>query len=120
MVGGGIKFSTCPSVCTFARAYGHAGDGILRPACRQFLVISEVSIIVEVQVTVRGGGIKRYRDPSVCLSQPRCVAQLPSLSARWLPAAGRPPEMFGLRTRPRMDVDPPPVELPSAGDISSR
>jgi len=52
-------------VRTFARAYGHAGDGILRPACRQFLVISEVSIIVEVQVTVRGGGIKRYRDLSV-------------------------------------------------------
>ena len=43
---------------------------------------------------------------SVCLSQPR-------LQARWLPAAGRPPEMCGLRTRPRTDVDPPRVELPS-------
>ena len=43
--------------------------------------------------------IKRYRDPSVCLSQPR-------LLARWLPAAGRPPEMCGLRTRPRTDIDP--------------
>ena len=37
------------------------------------------------------------------------------LSARWLPAAGRPPEMCGLRTRPRTeDVDPSQVELPSA------
>ena len=37
------------------------------------------------------------------------------LSARWLPAAGRPPEMCGLRTRPRTDVDLPRVKLPSAG-----
>ena len=29
--------------------------------------------------------------------------------------AGRPPEMCELRTRPRTDVDPPQVELPSAG-----
>jgi len=36
------------------------------------------------------------------------------------PAAGRPPEVCGLRTRPRTDVDPPRVELPSAGGISSR
>jgi len=28
--------------------------------------------------------------------------------------------MCGLRTRPRTDVDPPRVELPSADDISSR
>jgi len=64
--------------------------------------------------------------PSVRLSQPRlymhagCVAQLPRLSARWLPAAVRPPEMCGLRTRPRTDVDPPRVGLPSAAGISSR
>ena len=33
----------------------------------------------------------------------------------------RPTEMWGLRTRPRMDVDPPRfcIELPSTGDISS-
>ena len=37
-----------------------------------------------------GGGIKRYRDPSACLSQPRL---------RWLPAASRPPDMHGLQTR---------------------
>ena len=49
----------------------------------------------------------------VCLSQPR-------LSARWLPAAGRPPEMCGLRTCPWMDVDPPRVELPLVGDKLSR
>ena len=49
-----------------------------------------------------------------------CVAQLPRLSARWLPATGRPPEMCGLWTRPWMEVDPPRVELPSAGGISSR
>ena len=55
----------------------------------------------------REGGLNRYRDPSVCLSQPR-------LSARWLPAAGRPPETCRLRTRPRTDVDPPRVELPPA------
>jgi len=40
------------------------------------------------------------------------VAQL---SVRWLPADGRPPEVCGLLTRPRTDVDPPRVELPSAG-----
>jgi len=65
-------------------------------------------------------GIKRYRDPPVCLSQHRlqqagCVAQLPRLSARWLPAASRPPEMCGLRNGPGTDVNPPRVELPSAG-----
>ena len=49
-----------------------------------------------------------------------CVAQLPRLSARWLPATGRPPEMCGLWTRPWMEVDPPRVELPSDGGISSR
>jgi len=32
----------------------------------------------------------------------------------------RPPEMRGLRIRPWTDVDPPRVELPSAGGISSR
>jgi len=48
------------------------------------------------------------------------VAQLCRLSACWLPAAGWPPEMCGLRTRPRTDVDPPRVELPSAGGTSSR
>jgi len=60
----------------------------------------------------RRGGIKRYRDPSVCLSQPRLyarwrrgAAQLPTLSARWLPAAGRPPEMCRLRTRPRTELN---------------
>jgi len=54
------------------------------------------------------GGIKRYRDPSVHLSQPR-------LWAHWLPAASRPPETCRLRTRPRTDVDLPRVDLPSAG-----
>ena len=32
----------------------------------------------------------------------------------------RPPEMCGLRTRPRTDVDPPRVDPASAGGISSR
>ena len=82
-----------------------------------------------VYYTPAVGGIKRYRDtsvcPSVCLSQPRlklagCVAQLLGLSARWLPAAGQTPQMCGQPTRPRTDVDPPRVELPSTGGISSR
>ena len=51
-----------------------------------------------------------YRHPSVCLSL--------RLSVPWrsCPRLGhrRPPEMCGLRTRPRTDVDPPRVELPSA------
>ena len=42
-----------------------------------------------------------------------CVAQLPRLSARWLPAGGRPPDMCGRRTRPRTDVAPPRVYYPS-------
>ena len=44
------------------------------------------------------GGIKRYRDPTVCLSV--CLSVCPSL---------------GYRIRPRTDADPPRVELPSAG-----
>jgi len=59
--------------------------------------------------------------PSVCLSV--CMshgaaalgAQLLYAIGTLLPAAGRPPQMCGLRTRPRTDVDPPRVELPSAG-----
>ena len=39
----------------------------------------------------------------------------PKLWARWLPAASRPPKMCGLRTRPRTDVNPLRMELPSAG-----
>ena len=42
------------------------------------------------------------------------MAQLPRLSVRWLPADCRPPEVCGLQTRPRTDVDPPRVELPSS------
>ena len=47
------------------------------------------------------------------------MAQLPRLSAHWLPTAGRPPETCGLQTRPRTDVDPPRVELSSAGTLVS-
>ena len=50
-----------------------------------------------------------------------CVAQLPRLYARWLPAAGRPPEMCGLLTRPRTDVDPPRSSRTAfGGGMSSR
>ena len=55
----------------------------------------------------RGGGIKRYRDPSICLSHGAAVcldyrhAGCLQLSHR------RPPGMCGLWTRPRTDVDPP-------------
>ena len=74
---------------------------------------------LKILATSLAVGIERYSDPSVCLSvcpsvgcmHAGCVAQLPSLSARWLPAAGRPPEMCGLRARPRTNVDPPRVEL---------
>jgi len=61
--------------------------------------------------------------PSVCpsLGYSTLAAWRSCLGYRhWLPAAGRPPETCGLRTRPRTDVDPPRVELPSAGGISSR
>jgi len=61
----------------------------------------------------RGGALSDTAiRPSVSLSQPR-------LSARWLPAAGRPPDMCGLRTRPWTEVDPLQVKLPSAGHIVS-
>ena len=62
---------------------------------------------------VRYGGIKRYRDPSVRLSVPwrSCLgyrhAGCLQLSYRRLP------EMCGLRTRPRTDVDPPRFLPPS-------
>jgi len=78
-----------------------------------------------------GGGIKRYRGPSVCLSV--CLP-VPRRSCRRRAAAlgyrhagclqlspCRPPEMCGLWTRRRTNVDPPRVELPSSrhprGDI---
>jgi len=59
------------------------------------------------------GSIKRYRDPSVCLSVPwrSCLgyrhAGCLQLCHR------RPPEMCVLRTRPRTDVDPPRYLPPS-------
>jgi len=66
----------------------------------------------------RRRGIKRYGDPSVCVSV--CLshgaaavrAQRPSVIGT---LAACSLAMCGLRTRPRTDVDPPPVELPSAG-----
>jgi len=66
----------------------------------------------------RRGGVKRYGDPSVCVSV--CLshgaaavrAQRPSVIGT---LAACSLAMCGLRTRPRTDVDPPPVELPSAG-----
>ena len=60
------------------------------------------------------GGILEQRDPSVCLSHGAAAigAQLPqpigTLAACSL-------AMCGLWTSPRTDVDPPRVELPSAG-----
>ena len=53
------------------------------------------------------GGIKRYRDPSVCLSQPRLYGTLAACS---LATASH---LCGLRTRPRTDVDPPRIFPPS-------
>jgi len=75
---------------------------------------------------VVGGGIKRYRDPSVCLSAPGCssprrAAALGCRHSGCLQLSHRrPPEVCGLRTHPRTGVDPPRVELPSMGGISSR
>ena len=70
---------------------------------------------------------KRYRDPSVCLTVCLSVCLSRGAAALDCRLAGcrqlshsRPPEMRGLRTRPRTDVDPPRVELPSAGVLSSR
>jgi len=54
---------------------------------------------------------------SVCLSIPAIDAQL-SWAIGTQTACSL--AMCGLRTRPRTDVDPPRVELPSAGGISSR
>jgi len=42
------------------------------------------------------------------------VAQLPRLSARWLPAASRPQQMCGLRTPLQTNVDP--YHLAAAGE----
>jgi len=71
----------------------------------------------------QGGGIKRYRDPPDCLTVRMSVSCPRRAAASGYRHAGclqlshrRPPEMCGLRTRPRTDVDPPRVELPSAGE----
>jgi len=53
----------------------------------------------------------RFVRPSVCLSQGAAAL---GYSHR------RPLEMCGLRTSPQTDVDPPRVELPLPGGISSR
>ena len=56
----------------------------------------------------RGGGIMRYRDPSACLSHG--AAALGYRHAGCLqPSHRRPPQMCGLRTRPRTDVNPPSI-----------
>ena len=55
-----------------------------------------------------GGGIMRYRDPSACLS--RGAAALGYRHAGYLQLSHRrPPQMCGLRTRPRTDVNPPSI-----------
>jgi len=76
---------------------------------RQSVALSQLHIIC---LPPSYGGIKRYRDPSVCLSVPwrSCPNTLAACSLA----------VCGLRTRPRTDVDPPRVELPSAGSIPSR
>jgi len=51
--------------------------------------------------------------PSVRLSVPG--RSCPRRAAALGYSNRRPPEMCGLRTRPRTEVDPPRVELPSAG-----
>jgi len=59
--------------------------------------------------------------PCLCYRHAGCMAQLPRLSACWLPAVVWPPEMCRLQTHPRTDIDLPRVELPSSeGGISSR
>ena len=50
------------------------------------LKVSDQLLTLLIYYAPAVGGIKRYRDPSVCLFQPRlwhagCVAQLPRLSA---------------------------------------
>ena len=52
--------------------------------------------------------LRRLIPGSVRLSVPCRIGTLAACSL-----ATRPPEMCGLRTRPRTDVDPPRVELPS-------
>ena len=76
--------------------------------CRHF---PSPSCIV-IMLPAMGGALS---DTAICL----CLSQ-PRLLARWLPAACRPPEMCRLWTHLWKDVDPPWVELPSAGGISSR
>ena len=69
------------------------------------------------------GGIKRYRDSSDCVivCPYFCPSICPSLGCSTLAACRwPPPEMCGLRTRPRTDVALPRVELASAGGISYR
>ena len=70
--------------------------------CRSYDHKSSASLLCPRR---RGGGIKRYRDPPVCLSQG--AAALGYRHADCLTRHRRPPEMGGLRTRPRTDVDPP-------------
>ena len=54
-----------------------------------------------------GGGIERYRAPSVRMYVPwrSCVGYTHAGCLQF--SDRRPPEMCGLRTRPRTDVDPP-------------
>jgi len=71
------------------------------------------SYIIIMPPAVGGGALRDTAiRPSVCPSVPALGAQLPqdigTLAACRL-------AVYGRRTRPRTDVDPPRVELPSAG-----
>jgi len=90
----------------------------LDSAC-QVTTFFSMLLIYYAPCCVFGGGIKRYRDPSVCLSHG--AAALGYRHAGCLQLCHRqPPEMCRLRTRLRMDVDLLRVKLLSVGTISSR
>ena len=116
--------ATLPGQCS---PVGHTITAVSRPVRRlsEDFVLQTMTDLVWKSITARRPSSDTECPDGNCTPIPqqfrhnnvfiRPRPQLARLSARWLPAAGRPPEMCGLRTRPRTDVDPLRVELPSAG-----
>ena len=101
----------------------NTGQDVDRTRTTSPTCMGSVGFLLCMPCRIGAGGIKRYRDPSVCLSV--CLSQSAAALGPQLPQAistlaACSLAMCGLQTRSRTDVDPPRVELPRAGSISSR
>jgi len=115
--------ATCGSQM-MGRKNGRTGRRFHRPCSAYYVSSANKSLTVTVSylgpnARHRQGGISDTAiRPSVRVSVPGRNG--PRRAAALGYSHRRPPEMCGLRTRPRKDVDPPRVDPASAGGMSSR